>query len=228
VAVALDVAGPGGNNTTGAALTVSHTIGTAGANTVVLAFVGIAVANNNTSTTGSATYGGTAMTQLGASLNGSGTSRSFTGIYYLFNPASGAQDCVFTPGGTATRAQVILSTISYKDVDSVGAFQQINQLSLESTSVADGYNIFGHTSGTTYSSPNQTQRFLGGVGVSGGCDSLLVQDAPGTGSSITFSVTGAFNTPSTFGVALSPAAVTAAPPLIVANTWTALQRANLY
>lgn len=205
MAVTRDATSAGGT-TTGAACTVSHTIGTAGATTVVFAFVAISVSSNSTSTTCTATYGGTAMTQHVLTLLGSSTNRSAYAIFYLFNPASGAQNCVVTPGGASTKAGVRVSTVSYTGVAAtgVGTAQTAAALTISATSVTNGYNIFGHINGVTMSTPSQSQRVLLGSAVSGVGDFLLVQDAAGTGSNITFSVSGTATTPSTFGVALTP------------------------
>lgn len=203
MAVIRDATGAGAT-TTGAACTASHTIVTPSLSTVVFAFVAISVSTSSTSTTCTATYGGTAMTQLNLTLLGSGTSRSAYAIFYLFNPTKGAQNCVVTPGGTATKTGVRVATVSYNGVNSVGTAQTAAALTISATSVANGYNIFGHINGVTMTSPSQSQRVLLGSSVSGVGDFLLVQDAAGTGSNITFSVGGTATTPGTFGVALSP------------------------
>jgi hypothetical protein len=203
MAVIRDATGAGAT-TTGAACTASHTIVTPSLSTVVFAFVAISVSTSSTSTTCTATYGGTAMTQLNLTLLGSGTSRSAYAIFYLFNPPKGAQNCVVTPGGTSTKAGVRVATVSYNGVNSVGTAQTAAALTISATSVANGYNIFGHINGVTMTTPSQSQRVLLGSAVGGVGDFLLVQDAAGTGSNITFSVGGTATTPGTFGVALSP------------------------
>ena len=206
MAVTRDATGVGGTST-GGVCTASHTIVTPGASTVVLAFVAISVSSSSTITTCSVTYGGAPMTELGLGKLGTTTNRSTYSIYYLFNPAAGVQSCVATPAGSSTKSGVRVATVSYTGVSSIdlGIMQEsTTALTLSTTSVPNGFNVFGHINGVTMTSPNQSQRVLLGSSVLGVGDYLLVQDAVGTGSNITFSVGGTATTPGTFGVTLHP------------------------
>lgn len=112
MAIAFD--GQSGGATTGTSLTVSHTITTGGANTVLVAYV---VAGGGAAPT-SVTYNGTAMSQVGGSVNPVDLSNGGTCYaYYLFNPASGTHDIV-SSYASSDNLQTVAA--SYTGVTSTG------------------------------------------------------------------------------------------------------------
>lgn len=205
MAVAWDATGAG-NNSAGTAISWTHTVASATPATYVLVGVEISVSSNSTATTCTATYGGVSMTLLSGALTllGSSTNRSAVGIFYLANPASGAQTVTVTPGGASTKARCAANSVSYTRVGSIGSQQSAASLTLSAASVSGGYDFAVSVNGATISAPTQTQRYLNTASVSGVGDSILIQDAAGTGSSISFSSSGTATTPTTLGVALSP------------------------
>ena len=203
MAVARLGAGAGGSST-GAAVTFnSFNITSSDANTVAIVGVVISVSTSSTSTTCAVTYGGTAMTQLNLTLAGSGTSRSAVGIYYLFNPGTGTQSVVVTPGGSSTKAGVQCQMVGFSGVGSVGAAQTAAATSHSPTSTANGYDVRVLGNGATLTSPNQTQEYLNGASVGGVGDWMAMQSAAGTGSTISFTCSGTATTPQSVATALS-------------------------
>jgi hypothetical protein len=205
MAIARLGAGAGGSST-GAAVTFnSFNLATSDANTLAVVGVVLSVSSNSTSTTCAVTYGGTAMTQLNLTLAGSSTSRSAVGIYYLFNPGTGVKSIVVTPGGSSTKAQVLTQQVAFSNVAAtgVGAAQTAAALSATPTSLVGGYDVAVFGNGATLSSPNQTSEYLSGASVAGVGDYMSMQTAAGTGSAITFSVSGTATTAQLVAVALT-------------------------
>lgn len=225
MAVARDATGAGAVST-GAAISWTHTIGTKSISTYVLVGVEISVSSNSTATTCTATYGGVAMTLLSGALTllGSSTNRSAVGIFYLNDPASGAQTVTVTPGGASTKARVAANSVSYNGCQYGQTLTQQSaaSLTLSATSVLNGFDFAVSVNGVAISSPTQTQQYLNTVSVSGVGDSILIQDAAGTGSSISFSSSGTATTPETLAVVLTPAAkaATLIDPFDSSANWT--------
>lgn len=196
-----------GGTSTGAAVTFnSFNVTASDANTVAIVGVVISVSSNSTATTCAVTYGGVAMTQRSLTLVGSSTNRAAVGIYYLFNPPTGTQSVVVTPGGASTKAQVRAQMAGFSGVDpsGVGVAQTAAATTHAPTSVTGGYDVRVLSNGAALTSPNQTQGYLGGASVGGVGDYMCMQSAAGTGSTISFTCSGTATTPQSVAVALLP------------------------
>lgn len=197
---------------TGAALSFAGpVVVTPGAGTMVLIAVVISVSTNSTATTCTVTYDGAAPTQIGTlTLLGTSTSRSAIGWWVALNPAKGSKTVVVTPGGGSTKTRVVAFVQAYSGADWTNtlntiAKQSAASLTLSATTVAGGITCAATVNGAALSSPTQTQLYNNNVSVGGVGDTLLVQEAVGTGSNVSFSSTGTATTPTTQAVVLLPA-----------------------
>lgn len=207
MAVAWDATG-GGNLTTGSSATLatswSHTIATSGSTTVVIVAVSQSVSTNSASTTCSVSYGGTAMNQVYYLPYGSGTNRAALGMYYLFNPPTGAQTVTATSGGTSTKDQIQGQSVSYTGVVTLTKLNTATARSVVAPINMTGSMAFAAiANGTTLSAPSKTSRYLSGATTSGLGDYLCVQDTV-SDVPVTFANSGTNTTPRSVTVVLSP------------------------
>jgi hypothetical protein len=201
---------------TGAALSFAGpVIATPGMCTVVLVAVEMSVSSNSTNTSCTVTYAGAAMNAIGTlTLLGSSTNRSAIGWWWMYHPAAGSSTIVVTPGGSSTKTRVAAFAQAYRGVSyltgPVAGFSKTSaaSLTLSAPSLADGITVAATVNGAALSSPTQTQLYNNFVSVGGVGDALLVQEAAGTGSNISFSSSGTATTPTTQSVALP-----VAPPI---------------
>jgi hypothetical protein len=206
---------------TGAALSFAGpVITTPGMGTVVLVAVIQSVATNGTSFGATVTYDGAAMTAVGAFTQlGSTTSRSGIGWFWMYHPPAGSKTIVVTPTGTTAKTRQAAFAQAYRGVDFATGPANLGltkttaaSLTLSAPSYAGGITVAATVNGAALSAPTQTQLYNNNVSVGGVGDTLLVQEAAGTGSNISFSSTGTATTPQTESVRL-PAA-----PLVSAFT----------
>lgn len=207
MAVAWDATGAG-NLSTGSSASLatswSHTIATSGSTTIVMVAVSQSVSTNSTSTTCSVSYGGTAMNQLYYLQYGSGTNRAGLGMYYLFNPATGAQTVTATSGGTSTKTQIQGQSVSYTGVVTLSKVNTSSSRTIVGVANITGAMAFAATvNGVVLSAPTKTSRYLSGATATGLGDYLCVQDAVSS-VNVTFSSTGTNTTPRSVSVVLSP------------------------
>jgi hypothetical protein len=184
-AVALDFAGAGTSGTA-TSLTAAHTA-------AINAWLIVPVTVFGSTTVSGVTFGGNAMTSMGSVANEN--NQASYGILYLFKylntSLSGSQNIVATFSGS--QAGNIAST-SWKNVTTVGAIQTTfggtnTALSQSATSGVNGRVVQAFSAyglGTSVSSYNQTLRTSN---ASGTTLDLLLGDAAGTGSSISFTAT---------------------------------------
>jgi hypothetical protein len=182
----------------------SFSIAASDANTVAIVLVNGSI-STNAATTVAVTYGGVAMTALSLVNYGStSTTRGFVGIYYLYNPGTGAKTVAITTSG-ATKTAVAGIDVSFSGVDpTMGSAQTATTTTHSVTSVASGYSLRVLSNGVTTGTLNQTSEYAAGTSVVGLGDFIAVQSAAGTGSNISFTASGVATTPNSVGVALSP------------------------
>lgn len=195
-----------GGKSTGTAVTVSCNAATSDTSTFAVVFVAISVSSSSTATTCTVTYGGTVMTQAQLTLLGTTTSRSALGVYWLRNPATGAQNVIATPGGASTKSGCEVSVAVYNGIDPAftPTLSEAASRTLSPPSANYGMTVAGTINGAIMSTPTRTQVYNDGASVLGVGDYLLVQEATGTGSTISFSCTATDTTPDTIGFSLGP------------------------
>ena len=189
------------------ATTATCNTATSDANTAAIVGVVQSVSTNSTSTTCSITYGGTAMTQLDYAAGGSGTSRFAIGIFYLMNPATGAQNIVATSGGTSTKTAIGVGGAVYSNVSGFGTVvSSAAAPPITVPSASDGM-VFGvWSNGADITAVTTTQLYDAFVSVGGVGDAINVSDAAGTGSNISFGFTGTATTQFFKGVPINAVA----------------------
>ena len=201
-----------GTQVTGSSATLTNNTATGNAptsdlNTIVLVGVNQSVSNNSSSTSVSVTYGGVAMTQLDYAAGGSSTNRMAIGIFYLFNPPTGAQTIVATSGGTSTKTAVGVGGAIYSGVSlTLGTvFSSFAAGPWSIPSVANGMDFIVLSNGADITAiSGATQLFDAFTSVGGVGDAINVSEAAGTGSNISFNFTGSALTQFVKAVPLSP------------------------
>ena len=234
--------GAGGTGTTTATWT-GFNIVASDANTVAVVLVNWSTGTNATATC-SVTYGGVAMKQLGIQLGGATTSRSGCGIYYLFNPGTGAKTIVVTPA-VVTPAQVRGIDVAFSGVSSIGMPQNVATMAHTVMSNVNGYTLRVLSNGVTTGTLNQTTELAAGAAVTGIGDFIAVQSVAGASPTVAFTASGTATTPvstactltsagdmSMVQIASSTAAAGASRPILmpgptkVGNTIIACMQAN--
>lgn len=189
-------AGAGGTGTTSATWN-SFNITASDANTVAVVLVNCSVSSNTAGTTCAVTYGGTAMKQLGWVASGATTERAGVGIFYLFNPGTGAKSIVATPT-TGTIAQTQGIDVAFSGVSSIGAAQNVTTMAHTVNSVAGGYALRVLSNGVTAGTLSHTTELAAGAVVGGAGDFIAVQSAAGA-ATVAFTASGAATTPLSMG-----------------------------
>jgi hypothetical protein len=184
-------------------VTWSHT--TSGSDRFLL----VHVSQNDIESVSSVTYGGVALTQIGSGVTNGGRSLA---LYYLANPATGANDVVVTFGGTS--ANVRCYALSYTGVHQTTPIDSSNSVNNSSGTVSttvvktNCWLVGGfYDSALATITASQTQRGTPGS------DYVLNEDSNGTVStgSQSLSVTGA-TASSLLGVVISLAATDSVVP----------------
>lgn len=161
MALTFDYAGAGSSSwvdTTNNSITWSHNA-SGGANCVVL---GAAWVADRSAVTWGMYYGATPMTLVGYATP-AGANNFGVAIYKLFNPPTGATTVTFTgTAGTTNNIAMNATTVSYKNVSTVGIMTQAGATSgtapaLSVNSGKDYFAVIGSGTGTL-SSPTMTQR----------------------------------------------------------------------
>lgn len=190
-------AGAGGTGTTSATWT-GFNITSSDANTITVVLVN---ASSTATTTCSVTYGGTAMKQLGYVSSGAGFAG--VGIYYLFNPGTGAKTIVATPvGGTVAQTRGI--DVAFSGVSSISDARNVATMAHTVNSCANGYVLRVLSNGVTTGTLNQTTELAAGASVTGVGDFIAVQSAAGAAPSVAFTASGTATTPLSMGCNLTP------------------------
>jgi hypothetical protein len=171
-----------------------------------VAVVGVAVSvGSSTGITCSVTYGGQAMTELVLSQAGSGSTRNAVGFYYLVFPPTGNSTVSVTTGGDGTKYAVFGESIIYENVESVADIGNVASLSANVTGTTVGTRIASIVAnGLSLSSSNQYDLYHEGSSVTGSGDYAVMQEAVGTGGTMTFSVSGSSSVPNSQFIQINP------------------------
>jgi hypothetical protein len=188
VAVAFDAVGPGSTGQFSATSPVSWTHTPAGTPTAALAACAVgSSAGTMAPLTGTATYGGTAMTSLGRVSSGGGsTAFGYIELFALAAPLSGARTVSITPsftGGTLTG--LIGGSLTYTGTGSTSA----QAFGTAVTASSSGNQTSGSAGVTGAGASNRVAGFAccgsGGLAVTGGTSRYLVNHDTSSGAGAT-------------------------------------------
>lgn len=207
MAVALVSAG-GGNRATGSATNLatswSHTVASSDPTTVVLIGVVQSVTSNAAPTAPTVTYGSRGASHVRQLFLGTSTSRASVHIFAVWNPPTGAQTVTVTGTTGSTKAAIAGQSVAYNGVRSLGLAVTATATSVSVSSDSSGMVFGAHSNGAALTASSGTDRYNAGSSVNGVGDYIRVQDAAGTGASVSLSVTGTATTPGSIGISLRP------------------------
>lgn len=194
--------GAGATGTTTASWTGFNFI-TSDANTVCIVLVDISTSVGTTTCSVKYDTAGANVTMKQLGIANSGSGFSAVGIYYLFNPGTGAKNITATPA-TGTIAQTIGIDVAFANVSSIGAKQNVATMAHTVTSVANGYALRVLANGVTTGTLNNTTELATGASVTGTGDFIAVQSAAGA-TTVAFTASGTATTPLSMGCTVNPA-----------------------
>lgn len=207
MAVAFVSAGAG-NRATGSSASLStswsHTISTSGPDTVVLIGIVQSITTDGTPNYPLVTYGGRTATRVGiVNPSAATTSRASVNIMAVWNPPTGTQTVTVTGGGTLTKTAIAGISVAYSGVSRLGTPVTATTTSVSvSTASANSMVFSAHSNGVSLTGVSGTNRYGAGSAVGGVGDYIRVQDAAGTGGSVSMSATGTATSAGSVGVEL--------------------------